>query len=172
VDSYDDGGQSLLARAAVRESEIQSRLDRVREQLDVADRELAAIADMVSVTRPDGMCRAQWAACAHCLGSALDCSAGASWCPSCGRPGPEQGGSDAYFCSDRATVTFRDTSGGERSMCLSHAAAAFEHIGGLTLVQAEESDVQALLSVLHTPLRINMAGRESTAATPVPGLPR
>jgi hypothetical protein len=39
-------------------------------------------------------------------------------------------------------------------------------------VQAEESDVQALLSVLHTPLRINMAGRESMAATPVPGRPR
>lgn len=169
VDTCDDS-QNLYGPAPTRQAEIQSRLGQVRDHLEAADRELVAIAsEMIQATIPDGACRAGWAVCSHCLGSALDSATGTIWCPSCGRPGTRQGGSEAYFCSDRATVSFRDTSGAERSTCLSHAAAAFEHVSGLTLVQAEESDVQALLSVLHTPLRINMSGRESTAATPVPG---
>jgi hypothetical protein len=115
--------------------EIQSRLARDREHLDVPDRELAAIAsDVISVTMPDGTCRAQWAACTQCPGSALDGSTGASWCPSCGRPGTGQGGNEAY---SRSTGPPRrsGTPSAERFTCLSRSAAALEHIGGLTLVR-------------------------------------
>jgi hypothetical protein len=164
-----DGGQNLLGLAGVQDVEIRSRLDRVREHLEAVDRELAAIAsDMISFV-PDGACRAQWAACAHCLGSALDSSTGGSWCPSCGRPGTATGGNDGYLCSDRATVTFRDTAGNERNTCLSHAAAAFGHIRGLTLVRAEEHDVEALISVLHTPLRVNIPEGAAARSASEPG---
>jgi hypothetical protein len=144
----------------------EQRLDGVGQLLQRARRELAAAAgEVVRASLPEGACGVAWPVCSHCLGVGVASSAGSSWCPSCGRPGPPGSARPTCLCAERATVTVRDATGAEEAMCLSHAAAALRRVHRLTVVRAEEDKVRRLIAARDRPLRVDLA-RPATRPEP------
>lgn len=116
--------------------------------------------EIIRASLPDDACGMQRPACTRCLGTGLMASAGKSWCSSCGRSGGAAAARSIYLCTERATVTMRDATGTEAAMCLSHAAAALRDIRGLTVIDANDDDVQALIVNTDRPIRVDTSGRE------------
>jgi hypothetical protein len=154
----DIGGDVRLRQEQLRVAE--QRLDAVGQLLEQARRELAAVAgEVVRASLPDGACGVPWPVCSYCLGVGLAASAGASWCPSCGRPGPPGSARPTCLCTERATVTVRDATGAEEAVCLSHAAGALRRVDQLTIVGATGDEVRRLVAERDRPLRIHQIRR-------------
>jgi len=151
----DIGGDVRLRQERLRVAG--QRLDAIGRLLERARRELATIAaEMVRASLPAGACGVAWPVCSQCPGVGLASSAGASWCPSCGTPGPPGSARPTYLCTDRATVTVRDATGAEEAMCLSHAAGALRRVDRLTVVGATDDEVRRLVAARDRPLRVDL----------------
>jgi len=138
----------------------EAHLDQAARLVERGRQELTSVAtEIIRASPPDGACGVQWAACTRCLGTGLMASAGKSWCPSCGRSGGAAAARSIYLCNERATVTMRDTTGVEAATCLSHAAGAVRDIRGLTVIDANDDDVQALIVNTDRPIRVDRSGR-------------
>jgi hypothetical protein len=150
------GGDVRLRQQQLRVAE--QHLDAIGQLLDRARREPTAVAgEVVRASLPEGACGVAWPVCSHCLGVGVASSAGSSWCPSCGRPGPPGSARPTYLCTERATVTVRDATGAEEAMCLSHAAGALRRVDRLTVARAEEDEVRRLVAARDRPLRVDLA---------------
>lgn len=119
-----------------------------------------AAGEIVRASLPEDACGIPWPVCRRCLGTGLTSSGGSSWCRSCGRPGGASAARAIYLCPDRATVTVRGDDGDQARMCLSHAAGAARCVDGLTVLDATDEELQALLWHSDRPIRIDTSGRQ------------
>jgi hypothetical protein len=120
----------------------------------------SAAAEILRSNLPEDACGIPWPVCRRCLGTGLTSSGGSSWCRSCGRSGGAAAARSAYLCPDRATVTVRGKAGDDARMCLSHAVGAARSVDGLTVVDATDEELQALLLHSDRPVRVDTSGRQ------------
>lgn len=148
-------GQDVRFRQA-QLSAVEAHLDEAARLVEQSRQELTSVAaEIIRASLPGDACGAPWAACARCLGTGLTASAGKSWCPSCGRSGGAAAARSTYLCTERATVTMRDSTGAEAAMCVSHAAGAARDIAGLTVIKAHDDDIRALILNARRPIRVD-----------------
>ncbi len=125
---------------------LETSLASVARLLDRCQQEAARLAGaLAEETRTIHACPVPWPVCRRCPGVPLSCSAGLGRCERCGRVADVPPGRSRWL--EPPNVTVRDRTGGERPMCLSHAAAAMRQVQRLVVVSASRADRVMLAEV-------------------------
>jgi hypothetical protein len=125
---------------------LETSLDCVARLLDRCQQDAARLAGaLAEESRTIDACPVPWPVCRCCPGVPLSCSAGLGRCQRCGRVADVPPGRSG--CLEPPKVTMRDRTGGERAMCLSHAAAAVRQGQPLVVVSASRADRAVLAEV-------------------------